>query len=77
MTIIVSMFLFLVALGIPVWFILSCIAFAKDRKNKTKPHSTGILVNFIISCVFFAVWAVAMVILAAFLVLTLMVIGNM
>ncbi len=62
-------FLAVIGIGLPLWFVLSLIAYKKDKKDTSKPNSTGLFVNFILSVVGLIAWSLIILATIAFVVL--------
>lgn len=68
----------LMLLLLPIWFVLSLVSFIKNRKkNGGKCSSTGLEVNFILSCVGLGVWIILVLLIIAFLALSIAIVQTM
>ncbi|MCQ2516987.1 MAG: hypothetical protein MJ094_09055 [Saccharofermentans sp.] len=67
----------ILAIGLPTWFIISLVAYKKDKKDTTKPKSTGLYVNLIFSIVGFVAWCICLILIIAFFILASLIVANM
>lgn len=76
-SIIISLISGVFALGLPAWFIISLVAYKKDKKDTSKPENSALKVNLIFSIIGFVVWCIALILVIAFLILASLIVANM
>ena len=75
MTVVFGILIPLIVIGIIVWFILSLIAFRKDRKSGNR--SQGVLINFILSLIFFCITMMFLVLALLLFLFAIAIVANM